>query len=251
MFNLLLVMLFVVGNISCQEDALNLDQIVEKDDLVKFEKIYHSLEIDSPVDFIDSVTDLKADKIAKYIIANVSHKQVARPESGLLINKLLLKTLFTNLPLAHNEILRRKLYHLRTRDELGRNILHDLAKQGDLFLLDEIIKTNKSKRVRQVLNSKDCRGYKPFILTAYNARKDVAKFLYERGTYLDQKELNDALKIQLSHNRAEFDYIEYLFEIGIKPQSDYVCALDTMFGPGAFGNRYTDKSLCTNTCLLM
>jgi hypothetical protein len=248
---LLLIIVFAVSNISCQEDSLSLDQIVEKDDLVRFEKIYPELEIDSPVDFIDSVTDLKADKIAKFIVANVSHKQVSRPEVGLLINKLLLKTLFSNLPLAHNEILRRKLYHLRTRDELGRNILHDLAKQGDLFLIDEIVKNNKSKRVRQVLNSKDCRGYKPFILTAYNARKDIAKLLYEKGTCLDQKELNDALKIQLGHNRAEYDYIEYLFEIGIKPQSDCICALDGMFGPGAFGNRYTDKSLCTNGCLLM
>lgn len=251
MFKLLLVLQFFVTNISCQEDKLNLDQIVEKDDLVKFTKIYPELEINSPIDFIDSVTDLKADKIAKYIITNVSHQQVSRPEIGLLINKLLLKTLFDNLPLAHNEILRKKLYHLRTKDEMGRNIVHDLAKKGDLFLLNEIIKNNKSKRVRQVLNSKDCRGYKPFILTAYNARKDVAKLLYENGTCLDQKELNDALKIQLSHNRAEFDYIEYLFKIGIKPQSDFVCALDTMFGPGAFGNRYTDKILCTNTCLLM
>ena len=251
MFNLLLVMIFVVGNISCQEDALNLDKIVERDDLVKFKKIYPELEIDSPVDFIDSVTDLKADKIAKYIITNISHKQVSRPENGLLINKLLLKTLFDNLPLAHNEILRRKLYHLRTRDEMGRNIIHDLAKKGDLFLLDEIAKNNKSKRIRQVLNSRDCRGYKPFILTAYNARKDVAKFLYEKGTYLNQKDLNAALKIQLSHNRAEYDYIEYLFEIGIKPQSDCICALDAMFGPGAFGNRYIDKSLCSNSCSIM
>ncbi len=244
-------MIFLVNNILCQENLLNLDQIVEKDDLVKFKKIYPDLEINSPVDFIDSVTDLKADKIAKYIITNISHKQVSRTDIGLLINKLLLKTLFDNLPLAHNEILRKKLYHLRTKDEIGRNIIHDLAKKGDLFLLDEIVKNNKSKRIRQVLNSKDCRGYKPFILTAYNARKDVAKFLYEKGTCLNQKDLNDALKIQLSHNRAEYDYIEYLFKIGIKPQSDLICALDGMFGPGAFGNRYTDKSLCSNNCLTM
>jgi hypothetical protein len=251
MLNLLLVVIFFVSSISCQEVALDLDKVVEKDDLVAFEKIFSDLEIDSPIDFIDSVTDLKADKIAKYIISHVSHQQLSRPKEGLLMNKLLLKTMFSNLSLAHNEILRKKLYHLRTRDEMGRNIIHDLAKKGDLLLLDEIIKNNKSKRVRQILNSKDCRGYKPFILTAYNAHKDVAKLLYEKGTYLDQKDLNAALKIQLAHNRAEYDYIEYLFKIGIKPQSDSICALDGMFGPGAFGNRYTDKRLCTNSCSLM
>jgi hypothetical protein len=251
MFNLLLVIIFFVSNILCQEDVLGLDKIVEKDDLVKFEKIYADLEIDSPIDFIDSVTDLKADKIAKYIIAKVPHQQLSRPKEGLLMNKLLLKTMFSNMPLAHNEILRKKLYHLRTKDELGRNIIHELAKQGDLFLLDEIIRNNKSKRVRQVLNCKDCRGYKPFILTAYNARKDVAKLLYNKGTYLDQKDLNAALKIQLAHSRAEYDYIEYLFEIGMRPQSDLNCVLDSMFGQGAFGNRYTDKSICTNACSMM
>ena len=251
MCNVIWLFVFIINMVLSQESSLDLLQIVEKDEIDSFIKIYPTLEIDSPLDFIDSVTDLKADKISQYVLANVSHKQISSTNSGLMMNKILIKTLAENLPLAHSEILRRNLYHLRTKDEIGRTVVHDLVKSGNLMLIDEIIKTNKHKKIKQILNIKDIRGFKPFMLTSYNSRKDLAKILYKSGTKINQEDLNQALRIQLAYNRADYEYIDYLFKIGLRPNEELSNLLDAMFGPGAFGNRYNENGICARNCLIM
>ena len=88
MCNVIWLFVFIINMVLSQESSLDLLQIVEKDEIDSFIKIYPTLEIDSPLDFIDSVTDLKADKISQYILANVSHKQISSTNSGLMMNKI-------------------------------------------------------------------------------------------------------------------------------------------------------------------
>jgi len=225
----------------CLEQLTN---YLEKDDLESFVSSLDKINISNPIEFLeDSLLSYKSDKISAYVLKNILDSKLIDSDCLEDKNRFILFAL-ENKPLkkTREALIAKRFYSLTEKTCDEGNLLHEAVINKDRKSLRSIINHGLiGSSFNSVINQKNIHGHTPFDLTALNGDLFSAISLQEAGATISAKE---SLKIHLKQERISRDYVNYLLNLGIEPDSEVLDLLETKIGPLELNHNECNESSC-------